>query len=408
MNHFNTLCISLVCVLAPQGLLACAEPPEPPESSVPADVMADVEEAGLSDALATPPEPVNPWSVGPYTPAHATVVFEDPERDRVLTVEIWYPSEGSEPKGDSTASFEMENGPRAALELLLEAAPQECPTRQTIATRNGVPATALGPRPLVLFSHCLNCGRYSSFSLAQRLASHGMVVVAGDHAGALPFIDGPTGEDLDADQLGVRTADVLGLLDAAIDGTLFDQSPILAGLAVDPDRIGAFGHSFGAVTTAKVAQEDPRVQAIAGLTAPMASILFPSVSMSEISVPLLLVLAEEDNSIMEIGNEWIRNNAAAANPPVWRVDIADAGHWSVSDLCGLTEAFFAGCGADTRHSEGRAGESFEYVSVARGIEVVQRYLATFFLGHLTQNPEALALLEAPPEEEGVTVDSRLE
>ena len=38
----------------------------------------------------------------------------------------------------------------------------------------------------------MNCGRYSSFSLAERFASHGMIVFSVDHAGKLPFWLSPT------------------------------------------------------------------------------------------------------------------------------------------------------------------------------------------------------------------------
>jgi len=350
--------------------------------------------------------PVDPWSAGPYLPGQTTLVLDDPVRGRTLVVEAWYPSQETASQGAPTETFESEPTHRQALEELLAAATSGCPTLATGATRDAAAAT-LGPRPVVLFSHCLNCGRYSSFSLAERLASHGMVVLAPDHAGPTPFVQGATGEALGEPQLEVRTADLESVLDAAIEGSLFVTSAPLEGVSVDPDRVGAFGHSFGAVTTGSFAQVEPRVRAVAALAAPMASFLFPTVSMSEISAPSMFVLAEEDNSILEIGNELLRQNADAANPPVWRVDIADAGHWSVSDLCGLTEAFAAGCGDGTRHSAGRDGQPFQYLAVSRGIELTQRYIGAFFLAHVAGDPDAAIALRAPPVEDGVTLVSRL-
>ena len=48
-----------------------------------------------------------------------------------------------------------------------------------------------------------------------------------------------------------------------------------------------------------------------------------------------------------------------------KLDIADSGHWSFSDLCGLSEAFSPGCGRGTRHSDKESGESFDYLPVGR-------------------------------------------
>ena len=363
----------------------------------------------LSLACEQEPEarPKASWAAGPYAPAHTTVRLEDASRARMLTVEIWYPGQASETMGAPAETFEASQEARATLRQLLQAAPADCPTLVTDATRGAAARLDLGARPLVAYSHCLNCGRYASFSLAERLASHGMIVVAPDHAGSLPFADGAQGETLDVDQLMTRVADMRRLLDAALDGSLFAGTEALAGLVVDSQRIGAYGHSFGSVTTAQWAQDDVRVSAAAGLAAPMESFLFPDVSLANLSVPLLFVLAEEDNSIMEFGNEILRTNIEEANPPVWQVALEDAGHWSVSDLCGLTEAFSAGCGRGQRHSPGREGESFDYVAVRQGIDVVQRYLSTFFLAYLDVSSEAMVLLKAAPEEVGVRVHARL-
>lgn len=341
-------------------------------------------------------------------PAHTTLGLEDLSRGRSLVVEVWYPGEDVAVAGAATATFEEAGEARETLGQLLEAAPSGCPTMATNATRDGPVHNGVESRPLVVFSHCHNCGRYSSFSLAERLASHGFIVASADHAGGLPFAEGEEGEPLDSGQLDTRAADVSHLIDAALDGSLFEENAALAGLSVDPEKIGAFGHSFGSVTTGRVAQDDGRIRAAAGLAAPMASPLFPSVSMANISVPLLFVLAEEDNSILEIGNALLRMNTAAANPPVWEIALADAGHWSVSDLCALTDAFVAGCGSGERHSAGREREAFDYIPVSQGIEVTQRYLTTFFLAHLDGDAEAEASLEALPEEEGVSVTWRLE
>jgi predicted dienelactone hydrolase len=168
------------------GLCAC--------SSAPAESATHLAETGdISPSNGPAAPPVDPWAAGPHAPAHTTVSIADPARDRALVVEVWYPGEGSTPLGAPTEAFEPDDDARATLRHLLEAAPSGCPTLTTGATRDGAARADLGALPLVAFSHCRSCGRYASFSLAERLASHGMIVVSADHAGALPFAEEAAG-----------------------------------------------------------------------------------------------------------------------------------------------------------------------------------------------------------------------
>ena len=350
----------------------------------------------------------DPWSAGNFIPAHKTLEYQDVQRDTVLTVEIWYPSTSSSQRGEPTQNFEYLGADRDAMRELLEDAPLGCPTTTTNAVRDAEPYISSDPFPLIVFSHCMNCGRYSSFSLAERLVSHGMIVLSVEHAGKLPFLDVSTGESLSEEQLGHRASDVRTLIDASIDQSLFSSYPELQDLKIDVDKIGAFGHSFGSATVGKLAQDDDRIIAVAGLAAPMDNILFPSVAMDNISIPTFLLLAEEDNSIGEIGNDILRSNYENAHPPVWLMELHDAGHWSISDLCGITEAFQPGCGVGERHSKDREGEEFTYPPVSWSIEITQRYLTTFFLSYMKDNGKAKDILENFPYEEGVHIKARLE
>lgn len=80
-----------------------------------------------------------------------------------------------------------------------------------------------------------------------------MVVLSVDHAGKLPFLDSSSGETLSEEQLESRTLDLRTLIDAGIDRSLFFSYPELQVLKIDVDKIGAFGHSFGAATVGKIA-----------------------------------------------------------------------------------------------------------------------------------------------------------
>ena len=208
------------------------------------------------------------------------------------------------------------------------------------------------------------------------------------------------------EQLDTRVSDLTYVLSQVLSGDLLPTTPIGNKIEIDPDSIGAFGHSFGSVTTGFFAAQTSNIKAIAGLAAPMENPLFPGFKIEELSMPILFILAEEDNSIGEFGNRLIRSNYDAAQTEIWRVDIADAGHWSMSDLCGLVEAFVPGCGQGTRHSEQNAATEFDYLPVAQGIQITQDYLTAFFLAHLTQRQDALEYLNSPSADAQVNVHHR--
>ena len=347
-----------------------------------------------------------PDAHGSYSVGNTTIRLNDPSRERQLVIEAWYPSDHDGTRTSDVSSFESADADRVELAEIYEAAPATCPTRNTQSLRDGALVATAAPLPVVLFSHCFNCGRYSSFSLNERLASHGMLVLSVDHAGSLPFLADAQGETLSPAQLEERVSDLRFVLNAVKDGQLFELSNALTNAQVDPQRIGIYGHSFGAVTAGTFAMDEPGVQAVAGLAAPMASPLFPITNIKAIGAPILLILAEEDNSIQEVGNRFIRNNFEEAESPAWLIELQDAGHWSVSDLCGLTETFMPGCGVGTRHSPRDPGAMFSYMSVRDGISITQNYLTAFFLGQLMEIEEAKGYLEQAPDDARVSISHK--
>lgn len=117
------------------------------------------------------------------------------------------------------------------------------------------------PYPLIVFGHGLGGSRSSLSSLSEHLASHGFIVAAPDFPlsnGGAP--GGPTIADIESQPGDVR---------AVIDHLL--EAPELAG-AIDPDRIGASGYSWGGLTTLLVtyhrALRDRRIRAALAIAAP--------------------------------------------------------------------------------------------------------------------------------------------
>jgi dienelactone hydrolase len=232
-----------------------------------------------------------------------------------------------------------------------------------------------------VFSHCHSCTRLSQASTAVRLASHGFIVAAVDHAGDdlwdhLAGSDGP----LSSEELEVRAADIRFLVDS-----------VPGMLPVDTAHIGVFGHSFGGVTAGRVAQLDSRISAAAAICAPMENPAIPGVTLSQIHVPLFFIVALEDNSIGDLGNQFIDKNFGSAAPPVAKIEVADAGHWSFSDEDGLVPAFAPGCGSGIRQSD---DQPFTYMDPPSGRAIAAAYVTAFFKATLLGDAGAQAYVDS--------------
>ncbi len=338
-----------------------------------------------ADASSSGGDEPSPYdAAGPFAVGVQSRVVAGAGRD--IRTTTWYPTEQG---GATTALAELYDEPDATtLAALMAAAPPDCVRAEMDATLDA--PVAAGSFPIVMFSHCLSCLGVSSSFVAERLASHGIVVVGVTHTDDTLF-DQQEGNvaDLSARWLQVRSQDVRMAFDAAI-----ADGPVAA--VVDPRRAGVFGHSYGAATTGKVLADDDRFVAGVALAAPVQNPLLPGVMTADIAEPMLLLLAQEDNSILEIGNNFIRDNAAALPGGSWLVEVADAGHWSVSDLCGVIDAFAPGCGEGTRQG---GGEPFTYIPAQAGRQIAATYVTTFFALHLLGDAAAEddLLVAAPPE-----------
>ena len=120
--------------------------------------------SGATDSAAVQrepaPDPTAAAARGPYAVGARTLRFTD-SRGKELVVEVWYPAEV--PEG---------------------AAPDPYPPTTLAGTAvRDVPADLRGaPYPLIGFSHGFAGIRFQSAYLTEHLASHGVVVVAPDHA----------------------------------------------------------------------------------------------------------------------------------------------------------------------------------------------------------------------------------
>lgn len=288
----------------------------------------------------------------------------DDARERRLDLRLYAPT-ASEPAAVGLGDL-ADPERREPLDALLAEAPVGCPTTSLRLAADEPPRG--GRWPLVVYSHCHECLGLSGASVARRLASHGIAVLTVDHHGNTLWekLDG-SGLSLAASTLDLREEDVRFAIDFALDGGL--------GLRVDPERIGVAGHSFGAATAARLAEHEPRVKAALAMGAPLVNPLLPGVDPANITVPVGLLVAVEDNSITELGNDLMRADFEAVAGPAVLVEVEDAGHWSFSDLNGAHEDFLPGCGEDTRQTN---GEPFTYLEPEAGRRVAADVSEAFF------------------------------
>jgi predicted dienelactone hydrolase len=372
-----------------------ADSGDEPDAST--DTSTDaIDDVGSPEAdAAADPDVGAPWrdmrESGPLAVGARTIRVEREGSGEavLLPVEIWYPTaEPGEPSPPDAFFAEPEQ--RAAFVALLEQAPARCTNQSTGAVRDA--AGDGGAHPVVAFSHCHGCTRFSSWTIAERLASHGFIVVAPDHVGdTLLEAQQGVSAPLNGAFLEVRATDIATALDAVLGA---DPSLLDAGIVADPTRVGVMGHSYGAATAGLVAQRDARVQAALALAAPMESPLLPGPTMADIKVPTGFFLAVEDNSITTLGNQFIRNNAAAATSRTWLWEVADAGHWSVSDLCGIVDDFAAGCG-EGRRQVGR--QPFTYLDNDSARSLAASFVLAFFEWSLRADRGAAGFMTRPPE-----------
>lgn len=357
-------------------------------------VLLSACDSGAADPDPKPAVAVDWQSAGPHAVGHVQLQATDPQSGRTLAMTLWYPalpSAAAQAKlGTPLATFLPEGPTRTAFAALMDQAPTTCVGKLSHSALDAPPIA--GTMPLVVYSHCHGCTRFSAAHTAVRLASHGIGLLAVDHAGnTLMEAQAGVSAPLSSAFLQVRAADVRYALDFALAPQQPLLPPALRGRFYGR-KIGVCGHSFGAVTAGLVAQTDPRIDAAWFVAAPIQNPLLPGVDAAQIHVPAGFLLAKEDNSITALGNAMISQNFAKLAGPAWLVEVADAGHWSFSELAGLIPAFAPGCGAGTRQGD---ASPFNYLDNLLAREIAARSISAFFGEQLLGAATARATLLAP-------------
>lgn len=240
--------------------------------------------------------PYDPFRRGPHPAGVRTLGLVDSRRgDRPLALEVWYPAT------DAFAGRDVAEATRDTYELVPGLPPGwQDAVRDAEARR--------GRFPLVAFSHGFGGHRRQSTFLCTHLASHGYVVAAPDHTGntivdvvqlvmslqlGTPL---PDPEAMIAELIAARPADVRFAIDRLLEGE--------GGLAdaIDAERIGVSGHSFGGWTALAVTAADRRIRAALPLAPAGGSSPLPAEALRGSlvfdwgrDVPTLFLVAERDS-----------------------------------------------------------------------------------------------------------------
>ena len=334
------------------------------------------------------PEPTAPAQADQPVGTVRVVLGVSPSRR--IPVQLWYPAEESAraaaAAGRSVLEFEPAGPEREQWARLVASATPHF-TQKTMHAADAPPAAASKQRlPLVLISHCADCLRFGYFPVAERLAAHGFLVAAADHVdGTLYDAAKGTSVGLDVDDfLEQRRLDMFALTDAMLDP---EASSIPQDLRarVDPERIGMLGHSFGALTTAYASTRDPRIRAI-GILAMVASTddrlpytgaeLAKRVMLQPLSKPAFYLAATEDIIQLFGMNDIIRSNFEHSPAAAWLATLKDAGHYSVTNLCGINDAYLNGCGPGQRVEN--LFERFTYLNLDLATDMTAQLVTTYF------------------------------
>jgi predicted dienelactone hydrolase len=232
----------------------------------------------------------------------------------------------------------------------------------SFTTRCFLPDTEPGPFPLITLAHGFQLPASQYYLSAQHLASFGFVVCVPEYPAGL---FNPNHANNARELLGV------------IDWALGASSPIAA--KIDPQRIGATGHSLGGKLSVIAASLDDRIKAVFGIDpidsskncnptdCPDATDLLP------LPIPTGFVGETIDAQASFQACAPAESNFetffAGASSPTFKVHVEGANHMSFLDdpaSCGLPCSF---CNAATRDHDEVAS-------------LLHAYLAAFFLRHL--------------------------
>jgi type 1 glutamine amidotransferase/dienelactone hydrolase len=336
---------------------------------------------------------------GPFAVGVRTLILMDTSRHdayagghRTLVTELWYPATPEARDARKTTFSEFFGKHQEAAARFVEhfgGKLEEVNQRfRTVAVRDA--PLRPGKYPFLVFSHGNGGVRHQNVFQLDHLASHGYVVASPDHtgnAGVTPLPDRP----LPYDRKGRSGAAKDRPLDVSFVITeilaLGEREGSWLRGALDAERIGVLGHSFGGYAACRVAESDRRVKAILPMTVAYGRAT---------SLPALVMLAGRDRTMGDGGNHVSRLYWEVCTGPKYLVELRRAGHFSFSDMDRINPSFGDGIGSDRKTGE-------EFLPIDRSKAWINAFSLAFFERHLRGDAEAERFLTASPDPDEVLV-----
>lgn len=349
--------------------------------------------------------------------------------DRTLPLALWYPADVGP---DDTLA-------RYVVSLIVGI--------DTDAAYDAPAPAADGPYPVAVYSHGSGGEALLAYPFAERLASHGWVVISANHVGNTAT-DAFLGDGTAPFPRIVldRPTDISALLD-------WLEEPTQAAFA-DTSRTLLFGHSFGGYTTFAAAGADVDLEALgartncddpdqaeacailadeafqaaieAGFGDPRIDAIVPQApalvafgdgELAGVDVPMMLQTGRRDQTTTQQTSaipSWERTDGA---DDVW-IDMPDVGHFSFLSICDDLDrvvpevnALF-GADPDARllelfrpdAPEDGCGPSF--TPAARVVDALAAYTLAWGRRHVLGETEMDRVIEGPPLVSGFVVETR--
>ncbi|RJO68676.1 MAG: hypothetical protein C4523_07255 [Myxococcales bacterium] len=329
------------------SLAACSENATDDDGAADGDADRETDSPGeeeetpdLPFAPAGPDAAPDPLQPGPFPVGVMTIDLVDDSRTdpslggpRFVRTEIWYPAVQSaaalspwtyDLKAEADANIDLGENRDVFMA-------QEMPGFESMTVRDAEMEQTYAPYPLVLFSHGAYSLRMQYLFFTAHLASHGYVVVAGDHRGNTLWDmirDGFNPETF-GDAAVNRPLDVVFLLNQ-MEKLNAQAGHALYG-AIDVSKVGVSGHSFGGYTALIAPCIDSRLS----LAVPMAPLTLGLESAgcdpSAYPAALLLMGATDDRTLA-----WQSQYCTAFQmeaPAKWLYELVGGGHFTFSDVC---------------------------------------------------------------------------
>lgn len=369
---------------------------------------ASVNSSEGEDVLSVDP----PDKLGSFAIGHTSFTAIDAGRaDRSLLVDVWYPVDAVDAKDGPLTEYPL----MAFIGLKSDFAVDNL----TVSQRAG--------QSLLVFSHGYGGIHVQSPLLMETLASHGFVVASSEHTG--------NAQSSFTDEFDVAAANRVPDVSFVIDTMLSrnSDSDDMFYNRLNSEQVGVLGHSFGGMTAIGMAtgwagaNPDPRVVAIAPISAPIDAKLrpdhraspyagFSDAQLADVTIPVMLIGGSRDVSVVPENNNIAYKKMVHA-PWVYKVEIIGANHTHFSNVCdignllielGMTADKWAAIGAADLIEPYNATCTEDVFSIDEAQRLQALYVVSFFQRHLRGNTDYDYYLsdEYAPTEPSISLEAR--